>query len=50
MVARKVSSTVTKLSSASCQQYHSMTAMVPMTVSTPENNDGRDWETVVEIF
>ena len=39
-----------KLSRASCQQYQSMTATVPATVSTPANRVGRAWETVVEMF
>lgn len=38
------------LSSASCQQYRSMMPTVHKMVSTPENSDGNDWDTVVEIF
>ena len=41
---------MTQLSSASCQQYQSIMATVPQTISTPENRDGRDWDTVVEMF
>ena len=51
---RRVTMTVRKmvpqLNSASCQQYHSMMAAVPMMVSTPLNKEGRAWETVVEMF
>ena len=50
MVASTVRITVTRLSSASCQQYHSMIAAVPRIVSTPENREGRDCDTVVEMF
>ena len=49
-MASTVSSKVAQLSSASCQQYHSMIATVPRMVSTPENSDGSDWETVLEMF
>ena len=50
LVTSTVSIMVTRLSRASCQQYHTMTAAVPMTVRTPEQREGRDWGTVVEIF
>ena len=52
--SRRVTMTVRKmvpqLNRASCQQYHSMMAAVPMMVSTPLNKEGRAWETVVEMF
>ena len=50
LVESTVSSTLTKLRSASCQQNQSITAAVPVIMRIPEMKVGSDIETVDEML